>query len=152
MNRNYKYSKNSLAKIKTVHPKLQLLCKLAISIANCRKAHCPDFGISHGLRTQEEQLELYKKGRVFIDHEYFIKDENLVVTNCDGVNNKSNHQNSLAIDFYCFVDGRANYDLANMALVVVAFYEAAADLGIKMNSGMNYKSISDSAHIEIELD
>ena len=151
MNRNYQYSRNSLAKIKTTEQCVVDLCFLALSIANNRKAFCPDFGISHGLRTQDEQFNLFKKGRVYVGHEYLIDDSGKVVTNCDGINTKSVHQSGLAIDFYCYVDGKANYDLGNIALVAMAFMEAAGDLGLKVNSGLNFKSISDGCHLEVEV-
>ena len=152
MSRGYQYSRNSLAKIKTTEQCVVDLCFLALSIANNRKAFCPDFGISHGLRTAEEQFELYKLGRhKDVYDNWHVIDEDKVVTNCDGYIKLSIHQSKLAIDFYCYVDGKANYDLGNIALVAMCFMEAAADLGLKVNSGLNFKSISDGGHLEVEL-
>jgi len=150
-NRNYRYSQRSLDNIKTTHAIMQTLCNAAILIANTRKAHCPDFGISFGFRTAQEQFSLFMKGRKLIGDAWQVIKPSEVVTNCDGYDKLSVHQSALAIDFYCYIDGHANYDNANIALVVTCFYEAAADMGIKMNSGLNFKSISDGCHIEVEL-
>lgn len=151
MNRQYEYSGRSSANIRTTHAIMQELCKRAMLIANTRKAYCPDFGISFGFRTAEEQFELYKKGREFVCGSWEVADQSKVVTNCDGYDKLSVHQSALAIDFYCYIDGKANYKNSNIALVVTCFYEAAADMGVKMNSGLNFKSISDGCHVELEL-
>ena len=151
MNRNYKYSKSSLAKIATVSVMLQEVCHEAMRIANMRKMHCPDFGISYGLRTRHEQFDLYKKGRSFDGFEWHVVDRSKVLTYRDGHVLKSSHQYAQAIDFFAYVDGKANYEPANMALIATCFMEAADNLGQQFEWGGSFKSISDGGHFEIKL-
>jgi peptidoglycan L-alanyl-D-glutamate endopeptidase CwlK len=141
MNRNYTFSRKSKTKLETISPELALVCNEAMHIANSRKLYCPDFGISHGLRTLEEQTELYAKGR--------FGDTGVKVTNCDGVRTLSKHQTGEAIDFYAYVEGGANYLPSNLALVATCFFEAASNLGISIDWGGSFRSISDGAHIEL---
>ena len=140
--RNYKYSKSSLSKIHGVDMALKAICYKAIEIANSRKMHCPDFGISCGFRTTIEQTNLYAKGRESVG---------VIITNADGIINKSAHQTGLAIDFFAYVDGKANYEDANMALIATCFMEAAARLNTKITWGGNFYSFSDGGHIEMQL-
>lgn len=140
MNRNYEYGGTSKKRIATTKLVMQRLCEEAIFIANARKLHCPDFGISRGLSTAEEQAALYQKGRIA---------PGMVVTNCDGVNNRSVHQDGLAIDFYGYVNGKADYSKEVIALIATCFMEAASNLRINIDWGGSFKSISDGAHIEI---
>lgn len=140
MNRNYAYSKSSITRLKSCSPDIERIAMAAISIASNRKMHCPDFGISAGLRTVAEQQALYAKGRT---------SKGSIVTNCDGVNTKSVHQSGDAIDFYAYVDGKANYEPGNIALIATCFFEAASNLGIDVDWGGSFRSISDGAHFEI---
>jgi peptidoglycan L-alanyl-D-glutamate endopeptidase CwlK len=104
-----------------------------MAIANARKLYCPDFGISCGKRSTTIQMQLFKEGK----------------SNCDGITNISKHQYGFAIDFFAYVDDKANYDAGNMALIATCFMEAAAELGHEVNWGGNFGSISDSPHIEL---
>lgn len=146
--RNYKYSPNSQKKIDSTIGAMGKLCAEALIIANSRKLHCPDFGISHGLRTAEEQYELFMTNREKnSDGTFTITGK--VLTNCDGIVIKSSHQSGKAIDFYAYVDGKTNYEPTNMALIATCFFEAASNLGINIDWGGSFRSISDGAHIEI---
>lgn len=147
--RNYYYSERSLAVLATVKPELRWLAHDAIGIANKRKLYCPDFGISSGFRTAEEQFELFKKGRAFAYGEWKITDLEAVITNCDGYDVKSAHQSGYALDFFAYVDGKANYEPCNLALIATCFFEAASDLGLNIDWGGSFKSICDAPHIEI---
>lgn len=73
----YKFSKNSLKKLEGLHPQLQNFFKELIKVSPY------DFGITHGVRTAEEQNKLYQQGRTV---------PGKIVTNCDGYKLKSNHQ------------------------------------------------------------
>lgn len=148
MNRNNVIGKGSQANLDTTLPIMQQLVAKAFEISNQRKLHCPDFSITDALRTAVEQRELFKIGRIYLCGEW-EKTGELIVTNCDGEDIVSVHQSGLAIDFCAWVDGKANYEPSNLALVVTAFYEAAFELGIEIDWGGNFKSISDGCHIEI---
>lgn len=149
--RNYRFGNASRVNISTVCPDLQNICHGAIRIANRRKLHCPDFGISRGLTTAEAQFELFKKGRTYIPQTavWSTIDKTKIVTNCDGFEIESPHQSGKAVDFFAIEDGRANYDAGNLALVATCFYEAANDQGLEIEWGGNYRSFSDAPHIEL---
>ena len=74
------FSKTSLEKLVTVHPDLQTLFQEVIKHRDC--------AIVSGLRTQEEQQALYKKGRP----------NGSIVTYRDGIKKKSLHQGGNAVD------------------------------------------------------
>jgi len=151
MNRKYKYGKSSLAKIDTTSEMMQEVCHEAMRIANLRKMHCPDFGISYGLRTKHEQFELYRLGREFDGFKWYVKNKSKVVTYRDGSTFKSTHQSGLAVDFFAYIDGKENYEPENMALIATCFMEAAENLGHRFEWGGSFKSISDSGHFELRL-
>lgn len=142
MNRNYQFGNASIANIATTEPIMQKLCHEALRIANRRQLYCPDFGISAGLRTAEEQHDLYQSGRTKAGK---------ILTHCDGYQIQSVHQTGLAVDFYAYVDGKINYDICNLALIATCFFEAASNLEINVDWGGSFRSISDLPHFEIIL-
>lgn len=73
----YQFSKMSLEKFKGVHPNLINFMKELISISPW------DFKILVGMRTAQEQHQLYEQGRTKVG---------AIVTKCDGYHLKSNHQ------------------------------------------------------------
>ena len=81
----YKLSKRSLSRLDGIRS--VLIATIVEGIKNSPY----DFGIPQygGLRTAEDQLELYNKG----------------VSKCDGVKNKSYHQSGNAFDIYIFHKG-----------------------------------------------
>lgn len=150
MYRNYEYGTRSNTKINSCHQYMINLCTLALNIANSRKLHCPDFGIVAGKRTQEEQLELFKYGRNLVDGEWIVVDQRQVVTNCDGYGKLSKHQSGYAIDFVPLdKKGRADYSELACMQVATCFFEAASELGLDIDWGGSWRSISDLPHIEI---
>ena len=148
MHRNNKIGKGSQRKLNTANPIKQQLVAKAFEISNKRKLHCPDFSITDALRTSSEQFNLYKVGRVFIGQQW-ARTGKPILTKCDGYDILSTHQSGMAIDYAAWVDGKSNFDDGNMALIATVFYEAAFELGIEIEWGGNYGSISDGCHIEI---
>jgi len=105
---NYKFSSNSIKRMKGVHPDL-------ITIFNRAIKNSPiDFGIpaTGGLRTEDVQKRLFKNK----------------TSKCDGVNNISNHQKGMALDFYAYVDGKASWDKVHLALVAGVIMATASQL------------------------
>ena len=149
MNRGYRYGKSSQARMITTTDLCQSLCEEAIEIASTRITHCPDFGISCGLRTAEEQWALYMQGRTASPSGYQITDPKKVVTNCDGIEFESNHQSGNAVDFFAYIDGKANYEPSNLALIATCFFGAAEELDLKIRWGGNFFNRQDGPHIEI---
>ena len=80
-----------------------------------------DYGITYGHRKPEEQFELFKQGRAFINNSWQIVDKSKVVTYCDGYTKKSEHNNypSTATDFIIYVPGHPelNYDPIHLAYI-----------------------------------
>ena len=75
------FSSNSIENLQGVHPDLQTLFHAVVKNFNC--------SIISGIRTEDEQQELYAKGRT---------DSGEIVTYKDGIVNKSKHQLGLAVD------------------------------------------------------
>lgn len=151
MNRGYITGNGSGAKLDSCMAIMTDLHTRAQNIANTRKMYCPDWSVTYGLRTAEEQFELFKLGRTYHEesHEWFIYDKSKVVTYCDGYEKLSVHQTGYAIDICAYIDGKANFDIENLALIATCYFEAASDMGIDIDWGGSFKSISDACHIEI---
>lgn len=130
---------------------MQQLCQNAMNIANKRKLHCPDFGLSSGRRSADEQFSLYKRGRKQdpVTTLWKVVNPAEVVTHCDGIVKRSVHQSGNAVDFFAYIDGAANYEAGNLALIATCFYEAASEMKLDIDWGGNFRSMSDAPHIEI---
>jgi len=76
-----RFGKSSMSKLRTVHPDLQTLFQVVVKYFDCT--------VVYGNRTTEEQQALYAQGRT---------KPGGIVTNCDGVKNKSKHQGGNAVD------------------------------------------------------
>lgn len=134
----YKFSRNSLKTIATVHPKLQQVLRLAITRSRI------DFGVpsTGGLRTFEQQNKLFRDG----------------VSKCDGFSKKSDHQDnhgigySLAVDVYDYVDGRAMYDNQNLTYIATVMLGCAAELGVKLKWGGHWSTFKDLPHFYIDYE
>ena len=144
MRRNYQYSRSSQRKINSTHPMMQEVCARAIQIANTRMLHVPDFGISSGLRTTAQQEAVYAIGRT-------VDVNKPTVSNVDGVNDISSHQTGKAVDIYCYVNKKTNYDLVNLIAVASCFFQAAAELKVELNWGGNWTHSIDCPHFEIVI-
>lgn len=88
------FSKRSLDNLKGVHP--YLVAVLVLTLKNSKI----DFTITGGGRTTGEQQKLFAQGRT---------KNGVVVTNADGIKNKSNHQVKsdgfyYAVDLYPYVN------------------------------------------------
>jgi len=107
------FGQRSTQKLATCHEDLQKIMHVALAFSQV------DFGISHGHRTPEEQMELYKKGREHIDGKW-IK-TGTTVTNCDGHDVQSRHNEfpSMAVDIYAAVPGRKDlaFDVRYLAYI-----------------------------------
>lgn len=136
-----KLGSQSLKSLQGQHPNLIKVMTEAIK-------DCPvDFTITDGGRTVAMQQALYAKGRT---------KPGGIVTNADGIKNKSNHQAKSdgyyhAVDLYPYVNGKIDFnDKGNRLPVIAAHIMATARcLGIKINWGGNFKSIMDKPHFEL---
>lgn len=140
----FKFSKLSLTRLEGVDPRLVAILKEAI------KTSPHDFMIIQGFRSVEQQQQLYAKGRT---------EKGLIVTNCDGVYKKSNHQMhkngySYAIDFGVYnkdVPGLIEWgNLNKIRQVAEHIKTVGAKYNIKIIWGGDWSTFKDYAHIEIK--
>lgn len=117
---SFKLSKTSLARRAGIDSRLIEIDDLALKKSKVDFGH-PEYA---GLRTTEDQQEMFKRG----------------VSQCDGVNNRSKHQDGLALDFYAFVDGKASWHPPHLAMVAVAYFEAANELGYEIEWGGSWST------------
>jgi peptidoglycan L-alanyl-D-glutamate endopeptidase CwlK len=116
-----------------------------------------DFMISFGHRSPAIQLDLYKKGREYIDGKWVVTEPKKVVTHRDGlkVKSKHNYNPSLAFDIAILVEGKVTWD--------VKYYKIVADHILKVSKqlfdegkinrivkwGGDFRSFPDFPHYEI---
>ena len=91
----------------------------------------PAFG---GLRTAEDQNELFKKG----------------VSKCDGFKNKSEHQKGTAFDIFLLIGGQASWDKDKLTKVARHIQEVALDdFGVKLEWGGDWTKFVDMPHFQL---
>lgn len=133
----YQLGKRSREKLEGVHPALQEVVELAISRSN------QDFSVIWGVRTAEQQNELYQKGRT---------SGGRIVTHMDGYKRKSNHQVKSdgfghAVDLVPWpIDWE---DWGKFEEINEAMQEAADHLGVTVVWGGLWE-MRDGAHWQIE--
>lgn len=101
-----------------------------------------DFGIANdgGRREDKQQIDLYQIGRRGIDGEK-------TVTDCDGIDKKSDHQLGKAFDFYGYVSGKADYSKEVMQSIAMhIIHIAKIKFGIRLYWGGKWKN-QDMPHI-----
>ena len=135
----YSFSQRSKNNLLFIHPDLVKVMNEAI------KNSPIDFIITNGIRSTEEQRKLYNQGRTT---------PGKIVTNADGVNNKSNHQvktdgYGYAVDLYPFYNGSAQLNDAKSLKVIADHIKSVAkQLGITIQWGGDWK-FKDYPHFEL---
>jgi peptidoglycan L-alanyl-D-glutamate endopeptidase CwlK len=119
----YTLSQKSLDRLKGVHPDLVKVVKKAIEYAPI------DFRITEGLRTKERQAYLVKKGA--------------------SKTMRSRHITGHAIDFVALPNGVVSWDFPLYTQISQAFKKAAAEVGVPIVWGGDWKSFRDGPHIEL---
>ena len=86
------FSTRSMDRLKTCHQDLQTVFHYTVQTMDCM--------VVYGHRTQEEQFELYKKGRELVGDAWVVTEKSKIVTYLDGYIKKSKHNEmpSLAVD------------------------------------------------------
>jgi len=133
----------SLSNLKGIHPRLVKAITEAI-------ANTPvPFIITEGVRTTERQKELYAQGRIM---------PGPVVTNCDGLVDKSNHQlkedgYGYAIDLYPYICGHIRihepYVPEILQIIAIHIKETAQKFGIPISWGGDWE-MKDYSHFELQ--
>lgn len=135
----YSFSQRSKNNLLFIHPDLVKVMNEAI------KNSPVDFIITDGVRSTEEQRKLYNQGRTT---------PGKIVTNADGVNNKSNHQvksdgYGYAVDLYPFYNGSAQLNDAKSLKVIADHIKSVAkELGVTIQWGGDWK-FKDYPHFEL---
>ena len=119
----FKLSDRSLQRMKDVNPKLINLALLAI------KRTPVDFGIAWmgGLRTSEEQNQLFKDG----------------YSKCDGYLKMSKHQSGDAIDLNVFVGNKVVDNKEMLCVVAGVMFACASEQNVKLRWGLDWDSDGD---------
>lgn len=141
----YQLGTTSQSKLKGVHPHLVAVLLQAI------KDSPFDFSITDGVRTTAQQQALYAQGRTAPGE---------VVTQADGVRNKSNHQAKAdgyghAVDLYPYVNGGIDWnDASGRQKLIAAHIKATGNkLGYPITWGgdwtMAVEHIVDRPHFEL---
>lgn len=135
------FSQRSIDNLVGIHPVLVKVMKIAICGTPV------DFTITDGVRTTEQQQKLYAQGRTV---------PGAIVTNCDGVTRKSNHQAKedgygYAVDIYPFVNGKVQVnDAKNLSVIADHIIKVASANGINIQWGGNWK-MKDYPHFELVI-
>lgn len=135
----YSFSQRSKNNLLFIHPDLVKVMNEAI------KNSPIDFIITDGIRSTDEQRKLYNQGRTT---------PGKIVTNADGVNNKSNHQvksdgYGYAVDLYPFYNGSAQLNDAKSLKVIADHIKSVAkELGVNVQWGGDWK-FKDYPHFEL---
>ena len=139
----FSFSRNSLDKMNGVHPNLVVFMKELIQVSPF------DFKITSGMRTAQEQAELYKQGR---------DKPGSVVTNADGYKYCSNHQEKIdgygyAVDV-CILKYTSKGDVDWNFKYYKELYEIAKKNGLLDKYGVewagNWKDFQEGAHFQIK--
>jgi peptidoglycan L-alanyl-D-glutamate endopeptidase CwlK len=100
-----------------------------------------DFTITSGKRELHEQVALYAQGRT--------KPGN-IVTYTDGINNRSKHQDGLAVDLYPFVNGKVDVnDVESLKVIAEHIKKVASSLGFHVRWGGDFQKFKDYPHFEL---
>lgn len=130
----YKFGKGSLNKLVGVDERLIVFISQLLTISKY------DFTVISGVRTLEEQQRLFAQGRA---------EKGAISTNCDGIKNKSKHQECKAIDIVLIVDGTETWE--EKYYIELINDEKTKELMKTYNvvSGSTFKSIKDYPHFEL---
>lgn len=125
----YQLSNRSKRHLDGVNPLLVRVVQRALEITKV------DFGIPEtgGKRTAEQQAALYKAG----------------LSKLDGTNKLSKHQSGNAVDVFAYVDGKASWDVGDLAEVATAMFAAAQELNVDIKWGGHWKRFPDYPHFEV---
>lgn len=129
---NFQLSQRSLARLKGVHPDLVEIVKLAI------RRTAEDFTVVEGVRTLERQRELVKSGASRTMDSYHLPQS-------DGF--------SHAVDLAPLIDGAIPWnDWASFSALAGVMKACAANLGVPLEWGGDWKTFKDGPHFQIPRD
>lgn len=138
MNRHdkFKFSKRSLKRLNGVHPDLVTLAKEGI------RSTPYDFGITQGVRTVEQQRELYAKGRTEPGRKVTWTMNSKHLIQPDGF--------SHAFDIAVWIGGKLTWTEKYYDVVGKHLEKVAKDLDIPMLWGGRFRRRKDRPHFELK--
>lgn len=110
----------SLAELRGVHPDLARCVRFAIHVT------AQDFSVHDGLRTANEQAELFARG----------------ASTLDGVNKISRHQTGHAVDLVPYVNGRLRWEWDLIFPIADAMKDAGDAIGVPLRWGGTWGRIT----------
>lgn len=122
----YRFGLRSKANLIGVHPDLVLVAARALELSPV------DFTVTEGLRSHSRQKEL------FAQH----KSQTL----------RSRHITGHAIDVSALRDGKVTWNWQEYELIAKAFKAAAAELGVDLEWGGDWKSFKDGPHFQLSYE
>lgn len=132
----FKFSQKSLNRLNGVHPQLVRLAKEVIKISPI------DFGISQGVRTQQEQADLYAQGRT--------KPGKIVTWTMKSKHLRQKDGYGHAFDIVCYHNGQVTWSEKFYMEMGDIFKDKAKQLGINIIWGGDFRSNKDYPHIELK--
>lgn len=113
----------SVSRLKGVHPDLVAVVNRAIKLTEV------DFAVLEGLRTHTRQIELVKAGA--------------------SQTMNSRHLTGHAVDLGAYVGGAVRWDWPLYYKIAAAMKKAAAELGVPIEWGGDWKSFKDGPHFQL---
>lgn len=120
----YSLSARSLSRMEGVDERLVRVVKRAIELTEV------DFMVTEGLRTRERQAQLVRAGA--------------------SRTMNSRHIIGQAVDVAAYVAGEVRWDWPLYPRIAKAFKAAAAELGVRITWGGDWKTLRDGPHFQIE--
>lgn len=127
----YAFSNRSKTNLQGVHPDLVRVCHRALELS------AVDFTVVEGVRSLERQKQLLTAGA-----SKTLKSRHLIQPDGYGY----------AVDLYPFYDGKVQVHAPESVFRSVAdsMKKAAAELGVKITWGGDWKSFQDTPHFQLE--
>lgn len=123
MANNFKFSQRSENNLRSVHPDLMKVVRLALELSPV------DFGITEGLRTVERQKQLVAEG----------KSQTM----------NSRHISGHAVDVFAYPTPAGSWDWQYYQQISQAFKLAGKNLGIPVEWGGDWKTLKDGPHFQL---
>ncbi len=124
MSGKFRFSQRSEKNLAGVKPQLVAVVRRALELSDV------DFGITEGLRTEERQKQLVAEG----------KSQTM----------NSRHLTGNAVDVVAYVGSAISWDWPLYEQIARAFKQAAAELGIAIEWGGDWKTLKDGPHFQLK--
>ena len=119
----FRLSSRSQSNLRGIHPDLRKVVERAIEITPA------DFTVIEGLRSKERQRELVDSGA--------------------SRTMNSRHLTGHAVDLVAWVDGAISWEWPHYHKIAASMKQAAAELGIRIEWGGDWKSFKDGPHFQL---